>query len=82
MKVELNKWYSISEIALLRLLPVNNNREHWSKLINKDIDGANMLKTEKIRWNIPGKYTYRILGENLIKYIAMRGWDNDNTTNT
>ena len=74
-KIELNKWYSLSEIARLRPLPVNNYREALVKQIERDLDGANLLDTVRIPWKIKGKYTYRIQGKNIIKYVSMRGWE-------
>lgn len=75
MKVELDKWYNLTELAALRLLPVNNNRETLAKLVDRDINGANLMKAERIPWNIEGKYTYRIQGKNYLSYINFRGYN-------
>ena len=74
-KIELDKWYSLSDLARFRLLPVNNNRETLAKLVDIDMNGANLLDAERTEWKIPGKYTYRVKGSNYLKYINFKGYN-------
>lgn len=75
MKIELDKYYNLTELAALRLLPVNNNRETLAKLVEKDMEGANLLKVHRTEWKIPGKYTYRIKGRDYLRYIEFQGYN-------
>ena len=74
-KIQLDKWYSLSDLARLKPLPVNNNRETLAKVVEADIQGANILKTHRTPWKIKGYYTYRIQGKNIINFVAMEGWN-------
>ena len=77
MKLEMNKYYNLTELADSRLLPVNNNRETLAKLVEIDMNGANLMKVYRKEWKIKGKYTYKVKGSDYLTYINFRGYEQE-----
>lgn len=74
-KIEDNKWYNVSELVKLKMLPINNNRGYITSLIRKDLQGSNILETEVLQWEDGKRSTYRVRGEKYLHYVAIKGWN-------